>query len=150
MQFPMYNIDIPSLGKNYWLLNEIIRYNATYSSNDEEMWKQYFLNMRFVDSQGDVYRLVDKIKIRKLWHSLFRIARYDCGFVATGERLSIEELRQIMESQIINTDEKFAHEFIAGLRKAKTLAELIAWKTVDIERTFASRGNPSCGLQKLD
>lgn len=27
---------------------------------------EHFLNMRFVDSQGDVYRLVDKIKIREL------------------------------------------------------------------------------------
>lgn len=115
------------------MLNEVIRYDTVYSSNDEEIWKQYFLNLRFVDSRGDVYRLIDKIKIRKLWHSLFRISRYHCHFVATGEKLSIEELRQIMERQIKSTDEKFGKEIVHGLRKASTYTDLISWATVDIE-----------------
>ena len=44
MQFPIYNIDISSLGDNYWLLNEIIRYDAFYISDDEEIWRNFFFS----------------------------------------------------------------------------------------------------------
>ena len=30
MQFPIYNIDVSSLGNSYCLLNEIIRYDGIY------------------------------------------------------------------------------------------------------------------------
>ena len=66
MQFPIYNIDISSLGDNYWLLNEIIRYDAFYISDDEEIWRNFFFNMRFIDCQGDIYislQLRTKLKI---------------------------------------------------------------------------------------
>lgn len=133
MQFPIYNIDIVSLGDNYWLLQEIIRYDAIYSSRDEKIWRKYFLNKRFADSQGNVYMLVDKSEIKKRWYDLFCTNRFHCHFLFTGERLSIEDVRRIMEKQIRDTHEKFEEEFIAGLRKAKTFEELISWKTVDID-----------------
>ena len=43
MQFPIYNIDANSLGDNYYLLNEIVRYDAIYASEDEEIWLNLFL-----------------------------------------------------------------------------------------------------------
>ena len=66
MQFPIYNIDISSLGDNYWLLNEIIRYDAFYISDDEEIWRNFFFNMRFIDCQGDIYILATKSKIKDI------------------------------------------------------------------------------------
>lgn len=138
MQFPIYNIDVVSLGNNFYLLNEIIRYDAIYTSEDEDTWQDLFLNMRFVDSKGYVYKLIDKSRIKKPWNFIFRIVRYECYFVATGERLSIEELRQVMERQIRNTPEKHSQELIEGLQKATTLAELISWKTVDMSLTHPS------------
>ena len=66
MQFPIYNIDISSRGDNYWLLNEIIRYDAFYISDDEEIWRNFFFNMRFIGCQGDIYislQLRAKLKI---------------------------------------------------------------------------------------
>ena len=65
MQFPIYNIDANSLGDNYYLLNEIIRYDAIYASEDEEIWLNLFLHKRFVDGKGCVYKLVDKSRIKK-------------------------------------------------------------------------------------
>ncbi|HFC8547147.1 TPA: hypothetical protein ACFRG8_001259 [Neisseria lactamica] len=138
MQFPIYNIDVSSLGNNYCLLNEIIRYDGIYISDDEEIWRNLFLHMRFIDGKGDVYKLIDKRRIRKLWDFIFRIVRYECHFVATGERLSIEELRQVMEKQVRNTHEKYSQELIEGLQKAKTLTELILWETVDMKFTHSS------------
>lgn len=138
MQFPIYNIDVSSLGNSYCLLNEIIRYDGIYISDDEEIWRNFFLHMRFIDGKGDVYKLIDKRRIRKLWDFIFRIVRYECHFVATGERLSIEELRQVMEKQVRNTHEKYSQELIEGLQKAKTLTELILWETVDMKFTHSS------------
>lgn len=138
MQFPIYNIDVSSLGNNYCLLNEIIRYDAIYTSEDEETWLNLFLYKRFVDSRGCVYKLLDKRRIKRFWYFIFRIARYECLFVATGERLSVEELCQVMERQVRNTHEKYSQELIEGLQKAKTLTELISWETVDMKFTHSS------------
>lgn len=138
MQFPIYNIDANSLGDNYYLLNEIIRYDAIYASEDEEIWLNLFLHMRFVDGNGCVYKLVDKSRIKKLCYSIFRVVRYECHFVGTGERLSIEDLRPIMERQVRNTHGKHSQELIEGLQKARTLTELISWKTVDMKFTHSS------------
>lgn len=134
MQFPIYNIDVPSLGEKYWLLNEIIRYDEYYISSDEEMWRNYFLNMRFIDCQGDIYILVNKSIIKDLRYVLLRKERHKCHFVSTGERLSIEETRRIMEKQIKLSNEKFGQEFIECLQKATTYEDLITWRTVDIEQ----------------
>lgn len=138
MQFPIYNIDVSSLGNNYCLLNEIIRYDAIYTSEDEETWLNLFLYKRFVDSRGCVYKLLDKRRIKRFWYFIFRIVRYECLFVATGERLSVEELCQVMERQVRNTHEKYSQELIEGLQKAKTLTELISWETVDMKFTHSS------------
>lgn len=131
MQFPIYNIDTISLGEHYWLLQEIIRYDEIYSSHDEDIWRKYFLNKRFVDSQGDVYRLVDKSKVKKSWYALLGTAHYRCHFAATGERLSVGEVCKVMEQQVRNTHEKFEEEIINDLRMANTFTELISWESVD-------------------
>jgi len=94
--------------------------------------------MRFVDGKGCVYKLVDKSRIKKLCYSIFRVVRYECHFVGTEERLSIEDLRQIMERQVRNTHEKHSQELIEGLQKARTLTELISWETVDMKFTHSS------------
>lgn len=133
MQFPIYNIDISSLGDNYWLLNEIIRYDVFYISDDEEIWRNFFFNMRFIDCQGDIYILATKSKIKDIFYFLFRKVRYKCNFVATGEKLSIEETRKIMENQIKNSNGKFGQEFIDRLKQATTFEDLISWRTVDME-----------------
>lgn len=133
MQFPIYNIDISSLGDNYWLLNEIIRYDAFYISDDEEIWRNFFFNMRFIDCQGDIYILATKNKIKDIFYFLFRKVRYKCNFVATGAKLSIEETRKIMENQIKNSNGKFGQEFIDRLKQATTFEDLISWRTVDME-----------------
>ena len=49
-------------------------------------------------------------------------------------KLSMEELRQIMERQITSTNEKFGQEIVQGLRNATTYTDLIFWATVDIEK----------------
>lgn len=138
VQFPIYNIGVSSLGDNYCLLNEIIRYDAIYTSEDEETWLNLFLYKRFVDSRGCVYKLIDKRRIKRFWYFIFRIVRYECLFVATGERPSVEELCQVMERQVRNTHEKYSQELIEGLRKAKTLTELISWETVDMRFSHPS------------
>ena len=63
MQFPIYNIDANSLGDNYYLLNEIIRYDAIYASEDEEIWLNLFLHMTFLDTYKPVIliRFIDFI-----------------------------------------------------------------------------------------
>lgn len=131
MQYPLYNISVEQLGDDYHLVDEFIIYDCIYHSNDEDFFKQYFLNKRFVDCLGNVYILVSKHKINGFWIRLFHLHRYKCVFETTGEHLSVEDVCDILINQIKYSKGDFKEQIISGFRKAKTYKDLILWKTVD-------------------
>lgn len=134
MIFPIYNIGSPSLGKDFWLRNEYLWFDPIFVSSDLLFWKEHFEGRHFVDCQGRVYVLSGRTRVKKWWYRLFGITRYICHFTQTSERRTLQEILNIIEGQIKQSESPYKEALILELRKSTTIRELILWETVDIKR----------------
>lgn len=140
MNFPLINISVKKWHKDADVLEFILFDKFIYTDKDcvfEELYKW----KSFCDGDGFVYKAIKKEEQIEKWRNWLRfipnVWRKEIIFKKTGEKLTVEELRQYLldrVSDLSKTD--FRDEWINELRIAKTHFELINGKK---EKTVANK-----------
>ena len=108
------------------LIQEFVRHDDIYYSDDNIFFNKYFLNQTFVDSEGRLYDLesAEDFVVRKFL--FFQSNRKKLHFKPQGLSLSLNELRKKLEERV-NTlqDESLKKEFSVVLSKATSIRQLI-------------------------
>jgi hypothetical protein len=128
MKFPAVNVSITNWDKNEDYLIYILEDEFIYTS-DNQLYKEYFLDKLFVDSNGDVYQIIDR-KLPGLFLQILSFIPNFCKveliFKPTHIKMTIDEVRLHLLNQTNKLDDdenKF--EWIEKLKKAKTFEEII-------------------------
>ncbi len=128
MKFPAVNVSFTNWDKNEDYLIYILEDEFIFTTNTQ-LFKEYFLDKLFVDSKGNVYKLIDR-KLPGLFRKVFSFIPNFCKveliFKPTKDKMTIEEVRSHLLNQINKLDDgqnKF--EWIEKLKKAKTFVEII-------------------------
>lgn len=128
MKFPAANVSIKSWDENEDYLIYILEDEFIYTTNPK-IYQDYFLNNLFVDSNGDIYKLID----RKLPNSFRQILRFipnfckvELIFKPTKDKMTIEQVKQHILSQLnkLNNDTNKV-EWIDKVKNAKSYEEII-------------------------
>ena len=128
MKFPAANVSIKDWDKNEDYLVYILENEFIYTTSDK-LYKKYFLNNLFVDSNGEIYRLIDRKLpqgIRQFFSFIPNFCKVELVFIRTEEKMTIEQVRQHIINQIekLENNENNA-EWIKQIREAKTYDEII-------------------------
>lgn len=129
MRFPIANVSIkewdPQEDYNHYILMDPFIYD-----NREDFFKAFYLNHKFVDSDGNIYKIVDKrppsAQWRRIFHFLPKVYRISLVFMKTEETMQIEEIREFVirqVSRIRKADNITA--WISHIKRAKTIQEIL-------------------------
>lgn len=129
MKFPIANITIENWNPNEDYLLYILMDPFIYK-DDEKLFRDYFFNYKFVDSNGDIYRLVDRRLPTSLWRRTLKflpnIFKIELIFTKTNERMDIEAVRNFIIRQVGKLSEKdLAKDWIKLIKNAKTISEIL-------------------------
>ncbi|MBK8505659.1 MAG: hypothetical protein IPL46_27760 [Saprospiraceae bacterium] len=125
MKFPIANISIKSWNPTedylmYILLDPFIYRDST------KLYNEFFFNNEFVDSTGEIYRIVNWKKPVSLWRTLFKflpmVYKIELIFKKVEKKMVLEEVREFVLRQInqlpMDDDKK---GLIDQVNKAKTI-----------------------------
>lgn len=129
MRFPIANISI----KEWNPLEDYVHYilmDPFIYNNNEDFFKTFYLNQKFVDSEGNIFKVVDKRLPtswwRKTFHFLPDVYKITLVFVKTGEKMGIEDVRQFIIKQVTRTRKADnTSEWLAQIKRAKTIQEIL-------------------------
>lgn len=129
MKFPVANISIDNWDSNEDYLLYVLMDPFIYR-DDEKLYRDYFFNYKFVDSNGDIYRLVDRKLPTSLWMRVFKfipnVFKIELIFTKTNERMDIELVRNFIIKQIGKlSDQDSASDWIKQIKNAKTITEIL-------------------------
>jgi len=129
MKFPAANISIKNWNPKedylvYIILNEFI-----YNDN-QKLYQDYYHNMDFVDSNGDIYKLIEKRPPSSLWRNVFKFLpntyKIELRFRKTPDNMDIEEIREFVLKQISRLPkEEYIEEWKNEIRNANTISSIL-------------------------
>lgn len=129
MKFPAANISIKTWDKDEDFLVYILKDDMLHNL-DIQYFQKYLLNHLFVDSNGAVFKIVD----RKLsppvsrWFGLYSKSETAQLIIeSTHEKWGIEQVREHILHQVSNLDDGVEHksEWIEKLKNATTVSDII-------------------------
>ncbi len=128
IKYPVLNISV--LEWNYEIANELIFENDIYHSNDKIFFDTYIQGHKYVDCNGDVYKVIGRVPVKNLWKCFFLMHKYKVLFEKSDVKISMEELRNLMVERVNRLDWKndIKHEWIGRLKQAKTIKQLLNYK----------------------
>ena len=123
MTYPIFNL-YPQWEEE--LIQEFVRYDDEYHSNDKDFFETYFLGQTFVDSEGNLYQLVsaEDYSVTNFW--IFKSYRKKLHFKPLNERLSFEEFKSQLQKRAstLNIDQ-VKQDFHELLKSAHSIEELL-------------------------
>ena len=121
--YPILNISIPEWNDD--IVQEIFRYNDIYYSKDEVFFNKNFLGHEFVDCNGKIFRIVDKILMSNFWLRIFTLTRFRIIFAPTNKNVEFIDLQRYIIERIndLNGGDKIS--WINKIETAKNIRELI-------------------------
>ncbi len=129
MRFPIANVSLKEWDPKEEYLLYILMNPFIYNNNDD-FFKSFYLNQKFVDSEGNIFKVVEKRPPRQWWRKVFHflpnVYKITLAFVKTGETMDVEEVRRFILKQVNRIKEADnIPEWIAQIRKAKTIQEIL-------------------------
>lgn len=128
VKFPAANISIQKWDKNEDYLIYILEEKFIYTT-DQKLFENFFLNNLFVDSNGEVYRIVDRklpSLTRRIFSFLPNFCKIELLFVPTHDKMTLEEVRQHILNQLVILDQnQNTLDWIHSVKKAKTFQDVI-------------------------
>jgi hypothetical protein len=129
MKFPIANISI----KNWNPEEDILLYillNKYIYRDDNQLYQSFFYNKEFVDSNGDIYLLVDQKKstslLRKIFKFLPNVFKIELIFKKTKNKMDIENVREFIQRQIGKMPKDANHvNWIEQIKNAKKIQEIL-------------------------
>lgn len=128
MKFPAANVSIKNWDKNEDYLIYILEDDFIYTTNNK-LYQEYFLNKLFVDSNGDIYKLIDRKlpnSFRQILSFIPNFCKVELIFKRTEDKMTVEQVRQhilIQINQLDNDQNKI--EWIDKVKIAKSYEEII-------------------------
>lgn len=127
MKFPAANISLDwdeNGDYSIYSLEDQYIYTADY-----KVYQEYYLNQLFVDSNGDVYKIIDRKlpnQFRQILSFIPNLCKVELIFMRTGNIMSLEELRRHFLSQIEKLESnEHKTEWIDKVKNAKSYEEII-------------------------
>ena len=130
MKYPALNISEKSWkGKDLELVAFYLFDEFNYNNN-VKTFQKYFLNKKFCDSNGEIYKISGRILPLQTWRRIFSFLPnvFKCQYTTEGtnEKLTLEEFRNYLLERISDLEEDdLNREWKAKVLKAKTYEELI-------------------------
>lgn len=128
MKFPAANISIQKWDKNEDYLIYILEDKFIYTT-DQKLFENFFLNNLFVDSKGEVYKVVDRklpSLTRRIFSFLPNFCKIELLFKPTHDKMTLEEVRQHILNQLVILDQnQNTADWIHSVKKAKTFQDVI-------------------------
>lgn len=129
MRFPIANVSIrdwnPQENYDHYILMDPYIYNKR-----DDFFRSFYKDHKFVDSEGNIFKVVDKRLPRSWWRRLFHflpdVFRISLVFIKTGERMEMEDIREFVLKQI----SKVKHGdnlsgWITHVKNARTINEIL-------------------------
>jgi hypothetical protein len=128
MKFPAANISIKNWDKNEDYLLYILA-DEFLGTSDNELYQKYFQDNLFVDSIGEIYKVIDRkiqrVKKRFLFFTSSSI-KVELVFKRIEENMTMEQVRQHILNQLnILENQEYKLEWIEKVKKATTFEEII-------------------------
>lgn len=126
--FPIVNISIKK-----WRDKRVVKYlrfdeyTRTYNNS---LFKKYYKNKLFCDSEGFIYQAIKKEKMKEKWRNWFRfipnVWKTKIIYKPTGKEMKLEDLRKLLLDRISHLSENhYTRMWKDKIKKAKTHYELI-------------------------
>lgn len=126
MRFPIANVSYewnPKEDYTHYILMDPYVY-----TNNEQILNEFYLNQKFVDSEGNIYRIVDKRLPtswwRKAFHFLPDVYRVTLLFYKTVDKMDLEQVRSFVHKQVSKKAEDTT-KWLGHIKKAKTIQEIL-------------------------
>ncbi len=128
MKFPAANVSISNWNKDEDYLLYVLEKEFIYNP-DNELYQKYFLNNLFVDSNGHIYKLIDRklpSKIIQLFSFIPTFCKVEFIFKKTEQKMTLEQVRQHMLNQIMMlADDQNKVDWLNNIKNATSFEEII-------------------------
>ncbi len=128
MKFPAANVSIKNWNKDEDYLIYILEDEFIYTTSNK-LYQEYFLDNLFVDSNGDIYKLIDR-KLPNLFRQILgfipNYCKVELMFKPTGDKMAVEQVRQHILNQINKLDDdQNKVEWVDKVKNAKSYEGII-------------------------
>ena len=128
MKFPAVNVSIENWDKNEDYLIYVLENEFIYTTNNE-LFQKYFLDNLFVDSDGSIYKLIDRklpSSFKQIFSFIPNFCKVELVFKRTEDKMTKEQVRQHILKQLDKLDnDKNKVEWIDKVKSAETFEEII-------------------------
>ena len=129
MKFPIVNISIETWNPKIDYLTYNLQDEYIYTDS-EDTYTTYFQNMKYVDSEGKIYKLVNKKSPNSRWRHFFKIIpnvfKVELIFIKTEETMGIESVREFIIRQLsLLGNEDYINEWKEDISEAKSIEEIL-------------------------
>ena len=127
IKFPIANVS----SKNWDSDEDVyILFDEYIYSKDEVFFKKDFLNNAYVDSNGEVFKITDRIlpnRVRQILSFLPNFCKVELIFTETGENMTIEAIRSHIIRQVEKLEKnEITTQWIKNVRNASTIEHVIS------------------------
>ena len=128
MKFPAANVSLKDWDPNEDYLLYILM-DPYYCRSENEFYRTYYHNQKYVDSNGEVYKVIDKKPPKSLVRNIFRflpgVYKVELIFSNTGEKMGLVEVKEFILKQVKKIEDENASEWIDHINKAQSIQEVL-------------------------
>ena len=130
IKFPAINISIKDWNPEEDYLMYALMDPFIYVKN-EQLYNDFYYKNKFVDSEGHVFKIIDREFPTSLWRNMFRflpnVYKVEFLFQDTGETMSVDEIREFYLRQISRLKrEEYVDEWMQQVKDAKTIKGILS------------------------
>jgi len=100
-----------------------------YCKTGDEFYREYYHNQKYVDSNGEVFKVIDKRPPKSIIRNIFRflpgVYKVELIFSNTGERMELDEVRDFMVKQVSKLKDDYVNEWINQIKNSNSIKEVL-------------------------
>ncbi len=127
IEFPVLDISIREW--NIENISEIIFYDIYFHNDSYELFEKLRLNHKVVDSNGNIFKIINIQREKRNWKTLFLKSRQKMTFELLDDSINIQDLKEFVLNKINSLEvNEYKFKWIENIKKAKNFKELITGK----------------------
>jgi len=128
MKFPAANVSLKEWDPNEDYLLYVLM-DPYYCKTGDEFYREYYHNLKYVDSNGEVFKAIDKKPPKSILRRIFRfipgVYKVELIFSNTGEKMELEEVREFMLKKVTKLKDDYVSEWINQIKNSKSIQEVL-------------------------
>lgn len=128
MKFPAANISLKEWDPNEDYLLYVLM-DPFFCRTGDEFYREYYHNQKYVDSNGEIFKVVDKRPPESMLRNIFRflpgVYKVELIFTNTGEKMDLKDVRDFMLKQISKLKADYVTEWISQIKNSKSIQEVL-------------------------